>query len=66
MEQFMGIAALLVAVGGVLTVLVVLGGPVVHRQFVVLRLRSGLHRIDHVLAAWEHEAATHRPPYRGI
>ncbi|MFN2607064.1 MAG: hypothetical protein ABR511_04075 [Acidimicrobiales bacterium] len=65
MEQLQGVVAVLVAVGGMLTILVVLGGPVVHRDGVVLRLRHGLSRLDHALAAWQ-RADGRRSPHRCI
>ncbi|MGI9022202.1 MAG: hypothetical protein ACR2HV_02995 [Acidimicrobiales bacterium] len=66
MDQLLGVAALLVAAGGILTILIVLGWPIAHREVVVLRLRSRLRRIDEVLASWQHERGTWHPPKRGI
>ena len=66
MDQILGVAAVLVALGGLLTILVVLGWPVVHRQVVVLRLRRSLHRIDDVLAGWQREARGWHTPTDGI
>jgi len=53
MEQLMSVAAFVVAAGGLLVILTVLGAPLVHQEVVVLRLRRGLHRIDHVLEGWD-------------
>jgi len=65
MEQLLVATALLTALGGMLTIVTVLGLPLAHREVVVLRLRSRLHRIDDVLATWEHEAGCdRRSPYR--
>ncbi|MDQ6797622.1 MAG: hypothetical protein M3256_11755 [Actinomycetota bacterium] len=60
MEQLRIATALLMALGGLLTIVAVLGLPFAHREVVVLRLRSRLHRIDDVLAGWEHEAGGNR------
>ncbi len=66
MEQLLIATALLMALGGLLTIVAVLGLPLAHREVVVLRLRSHLHRIDDVLATWEHEAGcARRYPYNG-
>ena len=56
MEQLMSVAAFVVAAGGLLVILAVLGGPLVHQEVVVLRLRRSLHRIDHVLEGWDTHA----------
>jgi hypothetical protein len=67
MQDFLGVAALVVAAGGVLMILSVLLGPFVRRQVVVLRLRRGLHRIDDVLAGWQRELSDgRREPYDTI
>ncbi len=66
MEQLIGVAALMVALGGLLTILIVLGWPIAHRQVVVLRLRSSLRRIDDVLAGWQREARGWPSPHDGI
>jgi len=66
MEQLVIATAVLMALGGLLTIVAVLGVPLAHRQVVVLRLRSRLHRIDDVLATWEHETGcSRRSPYNG-
>ncbi len=66
MEQLLILTALLMALGGFVTIVVVLGVPLAHREVVVLRLRSRLHRIDDVLAAWQHETGCNRrSPYQG-
>ncbi len=66
MEQLVIATALLMALGGVLTIVAVQGLPLTHRGVVVLRLRSRLHRIDDVLATWEHETGScRRSPYNG-
>ena len=66
MQEALGVAAFVVAAGGVLIILAVLGGPFVHRQVVVLRLRRGLHRIDEVLAGWQRDLSNGRhTPYDG-
>jgi len=54
-QQLLSLTAVLVALGGFLTIAVVLGMPLVHHEFVVVRLRTRLHRIDHVLATWQHD-----------
>ncbi len=67
MQDFLGVAAFVVAMGGVLMILSVLLGPFVRRQVVVLRLRRGLHRIDDVLASWEQDlSGGRREPYDTI
>ncbi|HEX2043967.1 MAG TPA: hypothetical protein VHF24_15155 [Acidimicrobiales bacterium] len=67
MQDFLGIAAFVVAAGGVLMILSVLLGPFVRRQVVVLRLRRGLHRIDDVLATWQQDlSGGRREPYDTI
>ena len=58
MEQLMSVAAFVVAAGGLLVILTVLGAPLVHREVVVMRLRRSLHRIDHVLEAWDTDTDT--------
>lgn len=66
MEQLLIAAAMLMALGGLVTIVAVLGLPLAHREVVVLRLRSRLHRIDDVLATWQQETGTHRhSPYQG-
>ncbi len=67
MQDFLGVAAFVVAAGGVLMILSVLFGPFVRRQVVVLRLRRGLHRIDDVLATWQQDlSGGRREPYDTI
>ena len=67
MQDFLGVAAFVVAAGGVLLLLSVLFGPFVRRQVVVLRLRKGLHRIDDVLATWQKDFSDgRRSPYDTI
>jgi hypothetical protein len=67
MQDFLGVAAFVVAAGGVLMILSVLFGPFVRRQVVVLRLRRGLHRIDDVLATWQADlSGGRREPYDTI
>jgi hypothetical protein len=67
MQDFLGVAAFVVAAGGVLMILSVLLGPFVRRQVVVLRLRRGLHRIDDVLATWQQDlSGGRREPYDTI
>ncbi len=67
MQDFLGVAALVVAAASALLILSVLFGPFVRRQVVVLRLRRGLHRIDDVLAVWERELRDgRREPYDTI
>ncbi len=67
MQDFLGVAAFVVAAGGVLMILSVLFGPFVRRQVVVLRLRRGMHRIDDVLATWQQDLSGGRPePYDTI
>lgn len=66
MQQVLAVAAWVVAAGGLLMILLMLVGPVVHRQFVVLRLRRGLRRIDQVLAEWERDGHGRRSPYEGV
>ena len=60
MHGALGVAAFAVAAGGILIILAVLGGPFIHRQVVVLRLRRGLHRIDEVLAGWQRDVTNGR------
>jgi hypothetical protein len=55
MQEALGVLAFVVAAGGLLVIMAVLGGPFVHRHLVVLRLRHGLHRIDDVLAGWQRD-----------
>lgn len=67
MQDFLGVAAFVVAAGGVLIVLSVLLGPFVRRQVVVLRLRRGLHQIEDVLAGWQQDLSDgRRSPYDTI
>ena len=66
MDQLLGVAAVIVAVGGILTIVIVLGWPIAHRQVVVLRLRHSLRRIDDVLAGWQQENRGRRSPNEGI
>ncbi len=67
MQDFLGVAAFVVAAGGVLMILSVLLGPFVRRQVIVLRLRKGLHRIDDVLATWQQDFSDgRRSPYDTI
>lgn len=63
MQEALGIAAFAVAAGGILIIMAVLGGPFVHRQVVVLRLRRGLHRLDDVLAGWQRDLTDGRSYY---
>ncbi len=66
MEQVLIVTAVLMALGGFVTIVIVLGVPLAHRDVVVLRLRSRLHRIDDVLATWQHETGCgRRSPYDG-
>ncbi len=66
MEQLFIVTALLMALGGFVTIVIVLGVPLAHREVVVLRLRSRLHRIDDVLATWQHQTGGGRQsPYYG-
>jgi len=60
MQQLLIVMALMMALGGFLTIVAVLGLPIAHREVVVLRLRSRLHRIDDVLATWQHETGCGR------
>ncbi len=60
MEQLVIATAVLMALGGLLTIVAVLGVPLAHREVVVVRLRSRLHRIDDVLATWQHETGCGR------
>jgi len=53
-------------VGGILTIVIVLGWPIAHRQVVVLRLRHSLRRIDDVLAGWQQENRGGRSPNESI
>jgi hypothetical protein len=57
MRQLLGVAAWVVAAGGLGMILLVLLGPVVRRHVVVLRLRRGLRRIDDVLAGWQRDGS---------
>jgi hypothetical protein len=67
MQDFLGVAAFVVAAGGALMILSVLLGPFVRRQVIVLRLRRGLHRIDDVLATWQQDlSGGRREPYDTI
>ena len=66
MQQVLAVAAWVVAAGGLLMILLMLVGPVMRRQFVVLRLRRGLRRIDQVLAEWERDGHGRRSPYEGV
>ena len=67
MQELLSVAAMVVAAGGILMILMVLLGPYVRRQVVILRLRRGLHRIDDVLADWERDASgERRSPYDQI
>jgi hypothetical protein len=60
MEQLLSLTAVLVALGGLLTIVVVLGLPLAHNELVVVHLRTRLHRMDDVLAAWQHESGSGR------
>jgi hypothetical protein len=66
MQQVLGVTAWVVAAGGLFMILLMTAGPMVRRQFVVLRLRRGLRRIDDVLAEWEREGHGRRSPYEGV
>ncbi|HEX2193220.1 MAG TPA: hypothetical protein VHH09_08500 [Acidimicrobiales bacterium] len=66
MQQALAVAAWVVAASGLLMILLMLVGPVMRRQFVVLRLRRGLRRIDQVLADWERDGHGRRSPYEGV
>jgi hypothetical protein len=57
MQQLLGVAAWVVAAGGLGMILLVLLGPVVRRHVVVLRLRRGLRRIDEVLGEWQRDCS---------
>jgi len=66
MEQLVIVTAVLMALGGFFTIVIVLGVPLAHREVVVLHLRSRLHRIDDVLANWQHETGCgRRSQYQG-
>ncbi len=66
MEQLVIVTAVLMALGGFFTIVIVLGVPLAHREVVVLHLRSRLHRIDDVLATWQHETGCgRRSRYQG-
>ena len=60
MQELLGVAAFVVAAGGILMILAVLLSPFVRRQVVVLRMRRGLHRIDDVLAGWQRDLSDGR------
>jgi hypothetical protein len=60
MQELLSVAAMVVAAGGILMILMVLLGPYVRRHVVILRLRRGLYRIDDVLAEWERDASGER------
>ncbi len=67
MQEFLGVAAFVVAASAALLIVCVLSGPFVRRQVVVLRLRRGLHSIDDVLAGWERDLRDgRREPYDTI
>ena len=67
MRQVLGVAAWVVAAGGLFMILLMVAGPVVRRQFVVLRLRRGLRRIDDVLAEWQRDGSGgRRSPYDSV
>ena len=67
MQEFLEVAAFVVAAGGTLLILAVLLGPFVRRQVVVLRLRRRLRGIDDVLAGWQRDLSDGRPsPYDTI
>ncbi len=57
MRQLLDVAAWIVAGGGLFMILLMVAGPVVRRQVIVLRLRRGLHRIDDVLAEWQRDCS---------
>jgi len=59
-QQLLNLTAVLLALGGFLTIVVVLGLPLMHNEFVVVRLRTRLHRVDHVLATWQHDTGGRR------
>ena len=64
MQQVLEVAAWVVAAGGLLTILLMVAGPVMRKQFVVLRLRRGLRRIDDVVAEWQRDGSGgRRSPY---
>ena len=67
MQEFLGVAAFVVAASSALLILSVLFGPFVRRQVVVLRLRRRLDGVDDVLAGWERELrGGRREPYETI
>ena len=67
MRQVLGVAAWAVAGGGLFMILLMVAGPMVRRQFVVLRLRRGLRRIDDVLAEWQRDGSGgRRSPYDSV
>ena len=66
MRQVLGVAAWVVAAGGLFLILLMTAGPMVRRQCVVLRMRRGLRRIDDVLAEWERDGHGRRSPYEGV
>ncbi|HYX44511.1 MAG TPA: hypothetical protein VE760_05660 [Acidimicrobiales bacterium] len=67
MQQVLGVAAGVVAAGGLFAILLLVAGPLVRRQVVVLRLRRGLRRIDDVLVEWQRDGSGgRRSPYEGV
>ena len=67
MQQVLGVAAWVVAAAGLFMILLMVAGPMVRRQFVVLRLRRGLRRIDDVLAEWQRDGSGgRRSPYDSV
>jgi hypothetical protein len=67
MQQLLGVAAWVVAAGGLFMILLMVAGPMVRRQVIVLRLRRGLRRIDDVLAEWQRDGSGgRRSPYDSV
>ena len=67
MRLVLGVPAWVVAAGGLFMILLMVAGPVVRRQFVVLLLRRGLRRIDDVLAEWQRDGSGgRRSPYDSV
>ena len=67
MQQVLGVAAWVVATSALLMILLMVSGPMVRRQFVVLRLRRGLRHIDEVLAEWQRDGSGgRRSPYDSV
>ena len=67
MQQVLAVAAWVVAAGGLFMILLMVAGPMVRRQFVVLRLRRGLRRIDDVVVEWQRDGSGgRRSPYDSV